>query len=62
MEVSSTSIKVARVTVSATAQGLWLGFQSCMSGHSSLVPPPGPGKSERRISNLMGISLLILYQ
>jgi hypothetical protein len=28
MEVSRTSIKVARVTVSATAHGLWWGFQT----------------------------------
>jgi hypothetical protein len=27
MEVSSTSMKVASVTVSAMAQGLWFGFQ-----------------------------------
>jgi hypothetical protein len=28
MEVSRTSMKVARVTVRATAQGLWEGFQT----------------------------------
>jgi len=27
MEVSSTSMNVAKVTVSATSHGLWLGFQ-----------------------------------
>ncbi|AXC10953.1 hypothetical protein ACPOL_1607 [Acidisarcina polymorpha] len=29
-------MNVAKVTVSATAQGLWLGFQSCMSGNVHL--------------------------
>ena len=33
MEVSSTSMKVASVTVSAMAHGLWLGF------HSSVIRP-----------------------
>jgi hypothetical protein len=31
MEVSRTSMKVARVTVSATAQGLWLGRHGAAS-------------------------------
>ena len=32
MEVSSTSMKVASVTVRATAHGLWRGFQTAGSG------------------------------
>jgi hypothetical protein len=32
MELSSTSMKVASVTVKATAQGLWLGRQPLHSG------------------------------
>ena len=40
MEVSSTSMKVARVTVMATAQGLWLGRQRGLApGAASLIEP-----------------------
>ena len=37
MEVSSTSMKVARVTTSAMAQGLYLGFHSASGCSASLI-------------------------
>jgi len=36
IEVSSTSMKVASVTVSAINHGLWLGFHSCVIGLQQL--------------------------